>query len=146
MHSSYVPMLYTYIKKYIFWFNKLKFGFFILEDYAKKSAFFLSPREERTVLAFSLCVSYSTVNQFTLGSLGRNKGSSVPVQTYTLPTQSVSWNCTRLIEWESSPCHPGRDEEAARSEQKKPEQPYDQQDLCDTSSEDASNTAAASTE
>lgn len=87
--------IYTsFIYIYIFWFNRLKFRFWIFENYEKKSACFLSSSQELAGVPLSLCVSYSTVNHSLLVPWGRNKRSSAPIHTYTAPTQSVSWNCT----------------------------------------------------
>lgn len=95
-------MLLTCI--YTFWFNKLEFKFFIVEDCEKEGAFLLSPSHKLTGSHVSQCVSYSTVNQFPFGSLGRNKRSSVPIQTYSKYPLKVSP--------ETAPCRDERRENA----------------------------------
>lgn len=51
----------------------MEFLFSISDDYEKKMISFLSPSQEMAGLPLSLCVWYSVVNQFTIGSLGGTK-------------------------------------------------------------------------
>lgn len=79
IYIVYIHLIYIYM----FWFNRLKFRFWIFENYEKKGACFLSSSQELAGVPLSLCVSYSTVNHSLLVPWGGTKG---PLRPF-IPTQ-----------------------------------------------------------